>query len=95
LPPLILVETLHRGLADNAVGKLIDGLLRVELVIVDELGFAPIDLPGIQLLFRFIAAAYKRRSLAIGSHWPFDRWGRFLPEPVTATSMIDRLLTTA
>ena len=87
-----LVETLYRGLADNSVGKLIDGLLRVELVIVDELGFAPLDLTGCQLLFRFIAAAYERRSLAIASHWPFDQWGRFLPEPVTATSMIDRLL---
>ncbi len=87
-----LVETLYRGLADNSVGKLIDGLLRVDLVVVDELGFAPLDLTGTQLLFRFIAAAYERRSLGIASHWPFDQWGRFLPEPTTATSMIDRLL---
>lgn len=38
-----LVETLYRGLADNSVGKLIDTLLRNDLVIVDELGFAPLD----------------------------------------------------
>ncbi len=87
-----LVETLYRGLADNSVGKLIDTLLRVDLVVIDELGFAPLDLTGTQLLFRFIAAAYERRSLGIASHWPFDQWGRFLPEPTTATSMIDRLL---
>ena len=38
-----LVETLYRGLADNSVGKVIDGLLRADLVILDELGFAPLD----------------------------------------------------
>lgn len=87
-----LVETLYRGLADNSVAKIIDGLLRSDLVIVDELGFAPLDLAGTQLLFRFVAAAYERRSLGIASHWPFDAWGRFLPEHTTAASMLDRLL---
>ena len=87
-----LVETLYRGLADNSVGRVIDTLLRNDVVIVDELGFAPLDDTGAQLLFRFVAAAYERRSLGIGSHWPFEAWGRFLPEHTTAASMLDRLL---
>ena len=87
-----LVETLYRGLADNSVGKVIDTLLRNDLVLVDELGFAPLDDTGAQLLFRFVAAAYERRSLGIASHWPFESWGRFLPEHTTAVSMLDRLL---
>jgi len=87
-----LVETLYRGLADNSVGRVIDILLRNDLIIIDELGFAPLDDTGAQLLFRFIAAAYERRSLGIGSHWPFESWGRFLPEHTTAVSMLDRLL---
>jgi DNA replication protein DnaC len=87
-----LVETLYRGLADNSVGKVIDTLLRNDFVIVDELGFAPLDATGAQLLFRFVAAAYERRALGIGSHWPFESWGRFLPEHTTAVSMLDRLL---
>ena len=60
-----LVDTLYRGLADNSVGKVIDGLLRHDLIILDELGFAPLDDTGAQLLFRFVAAAYERRSLGI------------------------------
>jgi DNA replication protein DnaC len=72
-----LVEILYRGLADNSVGKLIETLLRNDLVIVDELGFAPLDDTGAQLLFRIVAAA---------------SWGRFLPEHTTAVSMLDRLL---
>ncbi|MFC7248210.1 IS21-like element helper ATPase IstB [Catellatospora aurea] len=87
-----LVEQLYRGLADNSVGQVIDTLLRNDLVIVDEIGFAPLDDTGTQLLFRFVAAAYERRALGIASHWPFEQWGRFLPEHVTATSLLDRLL---
>ena len=52
----------------------------------------PSTLAGTQLLFRFVAAAYERRSLGIASHWPFDAWGRFLPEHTTAASLLDRLL---
>jgi DNA replication protein DnaC len=87
-----LIETLYRGLADNSVGRLIEHLLRHDLLIIDELGFAPLDPVGTQLLFRLVAAAYERRSLAIASHWPFDQWGHFLPEQATAVALLDRLL---
>jgi DNA replication protein DnaC len=87
-----LAETLYRGLADNSVGRIIDTLLRNDLIIIDEVGFAPLDDTGTQLLFRVIAAAYERRSLGIASHWPFESWGRFLPEHTTAVSLLDRLL---
>ena len=87
-----LVETLYRALADNSVGRVIETLLRNDLTICDELGFAPLDDTGAQLLFRFVAAAYERRALGIGSHWPFESWGRFLPEHTTAVSLLDRLL---
>jgi DNA replication protein DnaC len=87
-----LVETLYRGLADNSVGRVIDSILRADAVLVDELGFAPLDHTGAQLLFRFVAAAYERRALGVASHWPFEEWGRFLPEQTTAVSLLDRLL---
>jgi DNA replication protein DnaC len=87
-----LIEALYRGLADNSVGRIIDTLLRNELIIIDEVGFAPLDDTGAQLLFRVIAAAYERRAVGIASHWPFESWGRFLPEHTTAVSLLDRLL---
>ena len=67
-----LAETLYRGLADNSVGRVIDTLLRNDLILIDEVGFAPLDDTGAQLLFRVVAAAYERRALGIASHWPFD-----------------------
>ena len=54
---------------------------RNELILIDEIGFAPLDHTGCQLMFRLIAAAYERRSVAIASHSPFESWGRFLSSP--------------
>ncbi len=87
-----LVETLYRGHADNSVGRVIETILKADLILIDEIGFAPLDDNGAQLFFRLVAAAYERRSLGIGSHWPFEDWGRFLPEHTTAVSLLDRLL---
>ena len=87
-----LAETLYRGLADNSVGRIITTLLRNDLIIIDEVGFAPLDHTGAQLLFRVVAAAYERRSLGIASHWPFDQWGpsRTDQAVLTGTSPLSR-----
>jgi DNA replication protein DnaC len=87
-----LADTLYRGLADNSAGRVIENLLRNDLILLDEVGFAPLDNTGAQPLFRFVSAAYERRSLGLASHWPFDQCGRFLPEHTTAVSLLDRLL---
>lgn len=87
-----LVETLYRALADNSVGKVITQILKADLILIDEIGFAPMDSTGAELFFRLVAAAYEQRSLGIGSHWPFEEWGKFLPEHTTAVSLLDRLL---
>jgi len=87
-----LVETLYRGYADNSGGRLIEQVTKADLILIDEIGFAPLDDTGAQLFFRIVAAAYERRALGIASHWPFEEWGRFLPEHTTAVSLLDRLL---
>ncbi|MBV9168880.1 MAG: ATP-binding protein [Chloroflexi bacterium] len=50
-----LVEQLYRGLADNTVSRVIDNLLRNDVVLIDEVGFAPLDETDTQLLFRLVA----------------------------------------
>ena len=86
-----LVETLYRGLADNSVGRVLEGILKADLILIDEIGFAPMDHTGAQGFFRRAAAAYGV-SLGVASHWPFEDWGRFLPDHSTAVSLLDRLL---
>ena len=60
-------------------------------MLVDALGFAPLDDAAAQMLFRFCRCRVRRRSLAIGWRWPFES-GRFRPEHTAAVSMLDRLL---
>ena len=89
----LLVEALYRGLADNSVGRVIDSILRrSDLVVVDELGFSPLDGIAANHLFRFIATAYETRSLVITSNWPFEQWTNFLPDATSATAILDRFL---
>jgi len=63
----------------------IENLLRHDLILGDEAGFAPLDNTAGQLLFRLVSAASERRA-------PFGQWGRFLPEHTTTVSLPDRLL---
>jgi DNA replication protein DnaC len=61
-----LADTLYRGLADNSVGRVVENLLRNDLILVDEVGFAPLDDTGAQLLFRL----YQQPTNVALSAWP-------------------------
>ena len=63
-----LVDTLYRGLADNSVGRVIETILRADLVMIDELGFAPLDDTGAQLLFRLVSGSV--RAPVVGHRQP-------------------------
>src|SRR5262249_9205447 len=75
-----LIEQLYRGLADNSVGRVIDSILRADVVVVDELGFSALDSVAANHLFRLVAAAYETRSLVLTSNWAFELWTNFLPD---------------
>jgi len=87
-----LIEALYRGLAENTVGKLIEHLLRHDLVVIDDLGFTALDRVAADHLFRFISAAYEQRSVAITTNVEFERWTQFLPDAASATAILDRFL---
>lgn len=87
-----LVETMYSGIADNSVGQTIDRILRADLVVIDELGFAALDRVAANHLFRLVAAAYEARSLVVTGNLPFEQWTQFLPDAATTTAILDRLL---
>ena len=59
---------------------------------IDDLGFTALDRVAADHLFRFIAAAYEQRSIAITTNVDFERWTQFLPDAATATAILDRFL---
>lgn len=90
--PGIALAALYVRAAREGPGLLITALITGGPAKGARSGFAPLDDVGTPLLFRFVAAAYERRSLGVVNHWPFEQSGRFLPEPTTAVSLLDRLL---
>jgi len=62
------------------------------LVIVDEVGYTPIDRDECNLFFRFIANRYERSSTIITSNKAFSDWTELFHDPIIVTAILDRLL---
>jgi DNA replication protein DnaC len=64
-----------------------------DLLIVDELGYLPIDKHGADLLFQVISARYERGSMVITTNRPFKQWPSIFNNDATLTSaVLDRIL---
>jgi DNA replication protein DnaC len=67
--------------------------LKPSLLLLDELGYLPIDKRGADLLFQVVAARYESGSIVLTTNRPFRDWGRiFDVDNTLATAMIDRLM---
>ena len=62
------------------------------LVIVDEVGYTPINREECNLFFRFIANRYEKASTIITSNKAFSDWTELFHDPVIVTAILDRLL---
>lgn len=67
---------------------------RASLLVIDELGFLPLDADGARPLFRAFADAHERRSAAITTNLEFGRWGSVFGDDRMAAAVIDRSSTT-
>lgn len=62
------------------------------LVVVDEVGYTPIDRKECYLFFRFVSRRYENASLVITSNKGFTEWTELFEDPVLVTALLDRLL---
>ena len=62
------------------------------LVIVDEVGYTPIDRDECNLFFRFVATRYEKASTVITSNKAFSDWAELFHDPIIVTAILDRLL---
>jgi DNA replication protein DnaC len=65
---------------------------RVDLILIDELGYIPFERESTDLLFQLISARYERRSIGLTTNLPFEKWTQVFPDEMTATAVIDRLI---
>jgi DNA replication protein DnaC len=88
-----LLESLLAADATRSLGKLIEALSRLDLLVVDELGYIPMDSRRANLFFQLVNRLYTRASLIITTNVPFDSWGKvFGGDEVIAAAILDRLL---
>ena len=79
-----LVNTLEQEKAANKAGHLAGHLMRLDLVILDELGYLPFSSSGGALLFHLLSKLYEQTSVAITTNLSFSEWGQVFGEPNTA-----------
>jgi DNA replication protein DnaC len=88
-----LVAQLHAALADHSLPARLKALSQVALLVVDEVGYVPLDKTGADHLFQVIARRYETGSIILTSNKAFTEWGNILGgDSVVASAILDRLL---
>ena len=91
-PAMALITALVKGQAE---GRLEDKLIRYakpKLLILDELGYLPLEPQAAYLFFALVSRRYERGSMLVTSNRSIGEWGMILNDQVVATAILDRLL---
>ena len=88
-----MINHLIRAQIGGVLGKALKTYVRPTLLLLDELGYLPIDKRGADLLFQVVAARYETGSIVITTNRAFREWGTlFDVDNTLATALIDRLM---
>jgi DNA replication protein DnaC len=79
----------------EAAGRLVNKLgtyLRPSVLVVDEVGYQPLERAEANLVFQVISKRYEKGSVILTSNKTFSEWGQVFGDEVLATAILDRLL---
>ena len=83
-----LDQAQHRNSLDDELRR----LDRYRLLVIDEIGYLPLERQAANLLFALIARRYERGSIIVTSNRGFEAWGEILGDAMVAAALIDRLV---
>ena len=87
-----LIATLMRAHAENRLEEKLKLLVQPKLLIIDEIGYLPIDRQSANLFFQLVSRRYEKGSILLTSNQSLTVWGEVFGDRVIATAILDRLL---
>ena len=88
-----IIHTLSAAAATGSLKRAMQRYLKPKLLVVDELGYLPIDKLGADLLFQIISERYERGAILMSTNRAFKNWPEIFNNDTTLTSaLLDRLL---
>lgn len=87
-----LIAELRRAKSEGTLDKKLRYYQSYSLMIVDKVGFLPIDKGDSDLLFQLVSMRYERKSTIMTSNKGFNHWGEVLGDPALANALVDRML---
>ncbi len=87
-----LMNQLKRALNENRLESRMKFFSRYKVLIIDEIGYLPIDPDAANLFFQLIARRYDKHCTIITTNSPFSKWGEIFGSPTLANAILDRLL---
>ena len=87
-----LISQLKKALSENRLDIRLRHFCKYKILIIDEIGYLPVDKQGANLLFQLIAKRYEKRSTIITTNMNFSKWGQVFSDNTLANAILDRLL---
>ena len=87
-----LMQKLNKAQKENRLDKQLQHLAQYKVLIIDEIGYLPVDHQGSNLFFQLIARRYMNKSTIVTTNMPFSRWGEVFSDNTLASAVLDRLL---
>ena len=87
-----LVTDLGRAYREGRLDRRLRIYLAPKVLIIDEMGYLPLDDLGATIFFQLVSARYERGSIILTSNKSYGEWGSVFGDPIIATAILDRLL---
>lgn len=87
-----LIQSLKKAHLQNRLDDKLKTLAKYKLLIIDEVGYLPIDIDSANMLFQLINKRYEKNSTIITTNKPFSKWGELFGDNMIANAILDRLL---
>ena len=87
-----LAGDLGRAYREGRLDRRMRVYLAPKLLVIDEVGYLPLDDLGTTIFFQLVSARYERGSIILTSNRGFEAWGEILGDAMVAAALIDRLV---